>query len=180
MVEKIEETVHDKTPVLNNLETYVLTHNRYKTYLVLFFSDLNKAQIYKMPYRDNPHHEIESFVSCNFLNLYNTNENKNFPFEIEDKDNIYVGEKAIKFQTDDKLVKYFSKEGFNDLHFGCGYGDENIYFMLDQKYIQAIEEYKNATQKDEYEYLYTKDGDNKGIVEYGNDFIYCIIIHERD
>ena len=48
--------LENKTPGLNNPETYVLTDNRFITYLVLIFSDLNKAQIYKMPYRDSPHH----------------------------------------------------------------------------------------------------------------------------
>ena len=65
MVDKIEETVHDiKTPGLSNPETYVLTHNRFNTYLVLIVSDLCKTQIYKMPYRDSPHHEIEIVYEC--------------------------------------------------------------------------------------------------------------------
>ena len=45
MVYNLEKAVHDKTPRLNNPETYVLMHNRFRTYLVLFSSDLNKAQI---------------------------------------------------------------------------------------------------------------------------------------
>ena len=60
MVDKIEETLHNiKTPGLNKPETYVLTHNRFNTYLVLLFKDLKKAQIYKMPCRDTPHQKIE-------------------------------------------------------------------------------------------------------------------------
>ena len=43
---------------LNNPETYVITHIRFNTLMVLIFIDLNKAQIYKIPYRDSPHHEI--------------------------------------------------------------------------------------------------------------------------
>ena len=47
---KIEKTILDiGTPGLNNAETYVLTHNIFNGYLILIFSDLNKAQIYKMP-----------------------------------------------------------------------------------------------------------------------------------
>ena len=49
----------EKTPGINNPETYVLTHNRFNTYLVLIFSDLKKAQIYKIPYRNSHHQEIE-------------------------------------------------------------------------------------------------------------------------
>ena len=45
MVDRIEEKVHAKTPRLNNPETYMLTHNRFNTYLVLIFSDLNTAKV---------------------------------------------------------------------------------------------------------------------------------------
>ena len=59
MVDKVEETVHDsRSPGLSNPETYVLTHTRFNICLVLFFSDLNKAQIFKLPNRDSPRREI--------------------------------------------------------------------------------------------------------------------------
>ena len=45
MNDKRDQTVLDNKPGLNNPETYVLTRNRLYTYLVLFFTDLNKAQI---------------------------------------------------------------------------------------------------------------------------------------
>ena len=51
--------LENKTPGLNNPETHVLTHNRFNTSMVLIFTDLKKAQIYKMPYRISPHQEIE-------------------------------------------------------------------------------------------------------------------------
>ena len=84
------------TPGLNNPETYVLTHNRFNTYIVLIFTDLKKAQIYKMPYRDSPHHEIEILMSFDYLHLFRPNEHKedyhirktnnaNFLLKIEDK-----------------------------------------------------------------------------------------------
>ena len=44
------ETLFCKTLGMNNPETRVLTQNRVNTYLFLIFSDLNKAQIYKLPY----------------------------------------------------------------------------------------------------------------------------------
>ena len=67
MINKLQERVHDnegetlfcKTPGSNNPRNYVLTHNKCNTYLVLIVRDLNEAQIYKMPYRDSQHHEIE-------------------------------------------------------------------------------------------------------------------------
>ena len=76
MIYKLEETVHDKTPGLNNPETCVLTHNLFNTYLLLIFTDLNEAKIYKMPYRDSPHHEIELLMSFNCLNLFKPHEHR--------------------------------------------------------------------------------------------------------
>ena len=190
MVNKIEETLHVKTPGLNNPETYVLTYNRFNTYLVLIFSDLNKTQIYQMPYRDSPHHEIEIVMSFNYLKLFKLNEHtedyhnrkpndENFLFEIGDEKYFYVGEKIFTFETNDILVKYSLDLGFNDIKFPYAYGEENIYFMLHQKY-NPIQEYENSTLKNEYEYLYKKGDGNEGIVKYGNDFINCKIIHDRD
>ena len=77
-----------KTPGLNNPETYVLTHNRFNTYMVLSFTDLKKAQIYKMLYRNSPHQEIEKVMSFDYLHLFGLDENNkdgNFLFEIEKK-----------------------------------------------------------------------------------------------
>ena len=87
---------------LNNPEAYVLTDNRFNTYIVLIFSDLNKAQIYKMPYRNSQHHEIEILMSFDYLNVFKPNEHtedyhtrkpndENFLFEVGDKKYIYVG-----------------------------------------------------------------------------------------
>ena len=53
--------LENKTPGLNNPETSVLTHNRFNTYMVLIFTDLKKAQIYKIPYRISHNQEIESY-----------------------------------------------------------------------------------------------------------------------
>ena len=76
---------------------------------------------------------------------------------------------------------------FNDVKYPFAHGKENIYFMLHQKYI-PLQEYENSTVKNEYQYLYKKDGElkgdnitikNDGIVEYGNDFINCKIIQSK-
>ena len=106
MIDKKEETILGKKPGLNKLETYVLTHNIFITYLVLVFGDLNKAQFYKMPYWDSPHHELEVVMSFKYLKLFETNEqtedyhirkpnDEKFLFEIANKIQIYLGEKQI-------------------------------------------------------------------------------------
>ena len=179
-----------KTPGLNNPETYVLTHNRFNTYIVLIFTNSKKAQIYKIPYRDSPHREIEMVMSFDYLHVFGPDENNkdgNFLFEIGDKKYIHVGEDLISFETNVKIEKYFSEHGNNDVKYSFAYGKENIYFMAHQKYI-PIQEYENSTMKNEYHYLYEKNdelkGDNitienEGVVEYGNDFLNCKIIHSK-
>ena len=174
-----------KTPGLNNPETYVLTHNRFNTYMVLIFTDLNKAQIYKIPFRDSPHHEIEILMSFDYLHLFRPNEhtedyhirkpnNANFLFKIEDKKYIHVGKNLFSFETDDEIVKYSSEHVYNDIKYPYAYGEENIYFMLDQNH-NPLQEYENSTVKNEYDYLYN----NEDIVGYGNDFLKCKIIHSK-
>ena len=180
----------EKTRRLNNPETYVLTHNRFNTYIVLIFTDLKKAQIYKIPYRNSPHQEIDIVMSFDYLHVFGPDENNkdgNFLFEIGDKKYIHVGEKSFSFETNDEIVDYFSEHGLNHVKFSYARGKENIYFMLHQKYI-LLQEYENSTVKNEYQYLYKKDeelkGDNiteenEGDVEYGNAFINCKIIHSK-
>ena len=177
-----------KTPRLNNPETYVITHNRFNTYMVLIFDDLKKAQIYKMPYRNSPHQEIEKVMSFDYLHVFGPDENnrdENFLFEIENKKYIHEGDKLFSFETNDEIVDYFVEHGDNDVKYSFSHGKENIYFTLHQKYI-PVQEYMNSSVENVYDYLYKKDmelkGDNitvenEGIVEYGNDFINCKIIH---
>ena len=50
--------------------------------------------------------------------------------------------------------------------------------MLHLKYI-PIQDYKNSTEKAEYQYLYKKGDDNQGIAEYGNDLLICKIISDK-
>ena len=107
-MDKLEKTIHDnKTHGLNNPETYVFTHNRFNKWTVWIFSHLNKNQIYKMQYRDSPHHEIEIVVSFSYLNVFKSHEqtedyhmrkpnDENFLSEIGAK-NIFMWEKSIYF-----------------------------------------------------------------------------------
>ena len=59
-----------------------------------------------------------------------------------------MGEKIFSFETNDEFVKYSSQHGFNDVKFQFAHGRENIYFMLQQKYI-PLQEYANSTVKNE-------------------------------
>ena len=124
-----------KTPGLNNPETYVLTHNRFITYIVLIFTDLKKAQIYKMLYRNSPHQEIVKVMSFDYLHLFGPDEDNkdgNFLFEIEDKKFVHVGKSVFSFETNDEFEDYYSERGYNDVKYSFARGKENIYFMLHQ------------------------------------------------
>ena len=46
-----------------------------------------------------------------------------------------MGEKVINFETNDIKVKYSLDLGFNYIKFPYAYGEENFYFMQDQKYL---------------------------------------------
>ena len=127
-----------KTPGLNNPETYILTHNRFNTYLVLIFTDLKKAQIYKMPYRNCPHQKIGKVTNFHYLHVFGPDENNkdgNFLFEIENKRNVHVGDELFSFETNDEIADYFTEHGNNDVKYSFAYGKENIYLMSHQKYI---------------------------------------------
>ena len=103
-----------KTPGLNKPENHVLTHNRFNTYMVLIFNDLKKAQLYKMPYRDSPNHEIEMVKKSDYQHLFKPFDfdkkthariviDKNFLFKSEDKKYIFVGENIYIFETIDDI-----------------------------------------------------------------------------
>ena len=137
-------------------------------------------------------------MSFDYLHFFRPNEHspdyhfrkpkdENFLFKFEDKKYIHAGEKLFSFGTNIEFVKYSSEHCFNDVKFPFARGKENIYFMSHQKYI-PFQENENSTMKNEHLYLYKKDenlkGDNitdenEGIVEYGNDFLNCKIIHSN-
>ena len=175
---------------MNNPENHVLTYNRFITYMVLIFTDLKKAQIYKIPYKNSPHQEIEIVTKFDYQQLFkpfdlDKETDANFLFKIEYKKYIYVGDKVFSFETVDDIEEYFSETGNNDVKYPYALSKENIYYMIHQKYI-TIEEFANDEMEDEYQYLYKKDSELKddnveddGIVEYGNDFLNCKIIDSK-
>ena len=46
-----------------------------------------------------------------------------------------MGKKLISFETDDEIEGYTVEHGCNDVKYPFAYGKENIYFMLEQKFI---------------------------------------------
>ena len=102
-------------------------------------------------------------MSFDYLHVFGPdedNKDRNFLFEIEDKKYVHVGENVFSFETNDEIEDYFSEHGYNDVKYSFARGNENIYFMLHQKYI-PIQEYEHSTMKNEYQYLYKKDEELK-------------------
>ena len=160
--------------------------------MVSIFTDLKKAQIYKMPYRNSPHPEIEMVTKFDYQHLFKpfdldkkthggiVNDEK-FLLKIDYKKYIFLGEKVYNFETIDDIDEYFSETGNNDSKYPFALSKENIYYMAHQKYI-ASEEFENSKMFDKNQYLYKKDSelksyndieDEEDIVEYGNDFLFC-------
>ena len=158
--------------------------------MVLIFTDLKKAQIYKIPYKNSPHQEIEIVTNFDYQQLFkpfdlDKETDANFLFKNEDKKYIYVGDKVFSFETVDDIKEFFSETGNNDVKYPYALSKENIYYMIHQKY-NTIEEFVNDEMEDEYQYLYKKDSELKddnveddGIVENGNDFLNCKIIDSK-
>ena len=143
----------------------MVTQNRFITYMVLLFSDINEAQFYKIPYRNSPHQKTEILLSFDYLRLFRPNErspdyhirkpnDENFLFKTEDKNYIHVGEKSFSLETGEEIVNYSSEHGFIDVNFPFGHGKENIYFMLHQKYI-PLQKYKSE-QKNQSMSMYIR------------------------
>ena len=133
--------LENKTLGLNNPETHVLTHNRFNTFMVLIFTDLKKAQIYEMPYRDSPHQEIELVTKFDYQQLIKPFHldkkthariviNENFLFKIGDKKYFYVGDQVFTFKTIDDNEEYFSETGLNDVKYRFALSKENIYYLF--------------------------------------------------
>ena len=77
-------------------------------------------------------------------------------------------------------MKFSSEYGFSVIKIAFAHGEGSIYFMFHQKYI-PFQEYETSRQKDEYEFLYEKDGELKGNeneskIGYGIGFIKCNLI----
>ena len=72
--------------------------------MVSIFTDLKKAQLYKMPYRNSPHQEIEMVTKIDYQHLFKPFDlvkktharivnDENFLFKIEDKKYFFLLEK---------------------------------------------------------------------------------------
>ncbi len=48
---------------------------------------------------------------------------------------VWIGSSIYEFKPDDKIVEYFSQVGPNDVPYPVALGQENAYFMIENKYV---------------------------------------------
>ena len=65
----------------------------------------------------NEHAEVYQVRKLNDLNFLSEMEGNNY---------IYNGDKVVCFETNDKVIKYSSKLGYNDIKYPFSYGEKNI------------------------------------------------------
>ena len=74
-------------------------------------------------------------------------------FEIKEQEYIFVGKTIYYFNTKpnkDKIVKFISNMGPNRVPYPFAYGEKNVYFMLDQKFLPyVLIDEKRIVDKDE-------------------------------
>ena len=119
------------------------------------------------------------------MNITLENRSIKFFYSKSKMDTFLCGRKKFTFKTNDKIVNFCSDLGFKDINYPFAYEEKNIHLMLHRKY-ENLFLFKNMKlqQKNEKQYLIKKDdelkGDNEGIIQYGNDFINCKVVHDRD
>ncbi len=72
---------------------------------------------------------------------------------------VYIGDYIYEFSPEDEIVKYFSLVGHSDVPYPVAVGTENVYFMLDKKYVPRDEFPDKMTNEDwegAYELFYGK------------------------
>ena len=90
---------------MNNPETFVLTQNRFNTYIILFFSDERDARNYKMPNRFRKHRDLEELVNAKFSEMFKTDENSCFLIGTERSTYVYIGNNVFSSNTIVGIVK---------------------------------------------------------------------------
>lgn len=70
-----------------------------------------------------------------------------------DKDYIFIGECVYCFQPEDKIVKYFSPVGNNNVPYPFAIGEKYVYFMIEYKFV-LLSGFTQSELDDPYMKLY--------------------------
>jgi len=71
---------------------------------------------------------------------------------------VYIGHMIYEFSTDERITKYHSPVGNNDVPYPTADAPTKTYFMLDMKYVPN-DKIKKIDRKDAYQYYFGHKGD---------------------
>ena len=157
------------------MEIYFTEHNYGKIFSVII-NDKN-VTIFRIENRDKiwSGSVLKIFIGKNYINGISgagDSIGNSILLEVEEKKYMMVGESVYTFETDDKIIKFTSNVGNNDVPYPIAYGERNIYYLVD-KYIfipyESISDdniRKRISEMDEsyepYDFLYNSvDGERK-------------------
>ena len=162
-------------------DIFVTMDNNAKPFTVLVFDRECKAVVYKNDDNGWGDETTTKMMEIDYVKIFigkdccvdddkeivNTTSKKNYLgnsilFEIREQEYIFVGKTIYYFNTKpnkDKIVKFISNMGPNGVPYPFAYGEKNVYFMLDHKFLSyAIINEKRILNKDEtydaYKFLY--------------------------
>jgi hypothetical protein len=97
---------------------------------------------------------------------------------------VYIGHEIYEFTMEDPLVKYYSLVGHSDVPYPVALGKENVYFMLDKKYVPRSKFPEETPWEDAYQSYYgTWDTKKKKWVDSMEDLAHKMkgfkLIHKR-
>lgn len=74
------------------------------------------------------------------------------------KQYVYVGPEIYEFPKKDKISRYYSKIGKNDVPYPIAVGEKNIYFLFDRKYV--LKRFVKHIDEDMYQDYYKMENVN--------------------
>lgn len=147
-----------------------LTHNNYARPFKIKING-NEAEIYNN-YNDKlikKYKFIKKFIGKSsgkhYMCSHKVSEAKLFNgnsilLQIQQYKYVFIGEEIYEFKTTDQIIKYYSPVGNNDVPYPVALGQDNVYFMLDKKYIQRQYFTEKIEWEEAYKYFYGYDNKN--------------------
>jgi hypothetical protein len=77
--------------------------------------------------------------------------------QLTDKRYVFIGHQIFEFTMDEKVVTYLSPVGNNDVPYPYIVGENNVYFLLDKKFVSKSEfpiKFKKNMKRDLYNFYY--------------------------
>jgi hypothetical protein len=151
--------------------SYLTHHNRERLFLVTIDSTKKTASIYKKTKRAVINAQNDHKLYSKLIKTYKyeqvfigrdglqkpTYPGNSILLRIGNLRYVYVGEMVYEFSTDERITKYHSPVGNNDVPYPTADAPTKTYFMLDRKYVPN-DKIKQIVKKDAYQYYYGHKG----------------------